>query len=77
MMTPYRNLNGNSSVIAYEANEDSIQVVFRSGRYRDYLYNSDRPGAMIVDKMKQFAAQGGGLNAYIASTVKDRYARKW
>jgi len=77
MMTPYRNLSGNSNVVSYESTEESIHVVFKSGRYRNYLYNSVRPGQIVVERMKVLAAQGYGLNSYISSIVKDRYARKW
>lgn len=76
-MMPYRNLSGNSNVVSYEANEESIHLVFKSGRYRNYLYNSVRPGQAVVERMKALAAQGYGLNSYISSTAKDRYARKW
>lgn len=76
-MTPYRNLGGNSNVVAYEADEDSIHVVFKSGTYRNYLYNSVRPGKAVVERMKFLAAQGQGLNSYISSVVKDNYANKW
>lgn len=76
-MTPYRNLSGNSNVVAYEATDDSIQVVFRSGMYRNYLYNSLRPGNAAVERMKALAAQGYGLNSYISSNVKKNYATKW
>ncbi|AMN46058.1 hypothetical protein ACG33_02815 [Steroidobacter denitrificans] len=76
-MTPYRNLNGNSNVVSYEATEESILVVFRSGTYRNYLYDANRPGKTVVERMKILAAQGRGLNSYIASVVKDSYARKW
>ena len=67
-MTPYRNLGGNSNVLAYEANADSIHVLFKSGVY---------PGLAIVEKMKFLAAQGRGLNSYISSIVKKNYAQKW
>ncbi len=77
MMTPYRNLSGNSNVASYESTEDSIHVVFKSGRCRNYLYNSVRPGQTVVERMKFLAARGYGLNSYISSTVRDRYARKW
>ena len=77
MMTPYRNLSGNSNVASYESTKDSIHVVFKSGRYRNYLYNSVRPDQIVVERMKFLAALGSGLNSYISSTVKDRYARKW
>lgn len=76
-MTPYRNFSGDSNVVSYEATEDSIHVVFNSGRYRNYLYNSIRPGKSVLERMKSLAAQGRGLNSYISSVVKDRYARKW
>lgn len=76
-MTPYRNLNGNSNVVSYEATEEAIQVVFRSGAHRNYLYNSIRPGRAVVERMKALAAQGYGLNSYIATTVKSNFAEKW
>jgi len=76
-MTPYRNLNGDSSVVSYETTEDSIHVVFRSGTYRNYFYDHSRPGKIIVDRMKALAAQGHGLNSYITTTVRKSYARKW
>ncbi|SBV37649.1 conserved hypothetical protein [uncultured Stenotrophomonas sp.] len=76
-MTPYRNLNGNSNVVSYEVAEDSIIVVFKSGRRTHYLYNSLRPGRVAVERMKALAAQGHGLNSYISSVVKDNFARKW
>lgn len=76
-MMPYRNLSGTSNVVSYETMEDSIHVVFKGGRYKNYLYNSVRPGAAVVERMKQLAMQGYGLNSYISSIVKDRYAKKW
>ena len=76
-MTPYRNLSGNSNVVAYEVTGDSIHVVFKSGMYRNYLYNSFRPGKAVVERMKVLAAQGYGLNSHISSSVKKNYARKW
>lgn len=76
-MTPYRNLNGESNVISYEIAEDSIEVVFKSGAQRSYLYNHVRPGKAMVDRMKSLAAQGYGLNSYISTTVKSNFAKKW
>jgi len=76
-MMPYRNLSGSSNVASYEATEDSIHVVFKSGAWRNYIYDSVRPGKAIVDKMKALAAQGRGLNTFISSSVKKNYSRKW
>ena len=42
-MKPYLNLGGNSNVVAYETTEDSIHVVFKSGRWLNYHYDSSRP----------------------------------
>ena len=76
-MTPYRNLNGDSGIEAYDAMEDSIHVVFRDGAQRNFLYTHARPGKAIVDRMKALADEGRGLAAYIANTVKQGYACKW
>lgn len=76
-MTPYRNRSGNSNVVSYEATEDSIHVVFKSGTYRNYLYDAVQPGKTAVDQMKVLAEQGHGLNAYISSAVKKNYAKRW
>ena len=76
-MTPYRNLKGSSNVLSYEIAEDAIQVVFKSGTHRNYLFNHLRPGKLIVDRMKALAVQGNGLNSYISTTVKSNFAKKW
>ncbi len=77
MMKSYRNLNGNSNVVSYVISEDSIHVVFKSGKQRNYLYNNSRPGRSVVDQMKRLAEQGYGLNSYISTTVKTKFFRKW
>jgi len=76
-MTPYRNLSGSSNVVSYEASEDSIHVVFKNGAYRNYLYNSVRPGKAAVEDMKRLAALGRGLNSYISSVIKSNFVRRW
>lgn len=76
-MTPHLNLNGNSNILAYEIAEGSILVILKSGRWRNYLYSATRPGKAVVEKMQIYAIQGHGLNSYISSVLKDRYARKW
>ena len=76
-MTPYKNLNGNSNVEAYEIDADSITVKFMSGRWRYYLYSSRRPGPSVVKEMKSLAQQGHGLYAYISRVVKTNFERKW
>lgn len=76
-MPAYKNLSGKSNIEAYEITDNSITVQFKSGRYRNYLYDSNRPGKQIVDKMKELANQGYGLNSFIVTTVKSRFIRKW
>lgn len=76
-MINYKNLGGNSNVIAYEIKEQSITVQFASGRYQFYLYDYSIPGIQIVEIMKELAEQGRGLNSYISTTVKTRFSRKW
>lgn len=76
-MTLYKNLNGNSNVKSYEIFTDSIQVEFKTGRYRNYLYNEQRPGIVILNQMKKLAVQGYGLNSYISTTVGSNYFKKW
>lgn len=76
-MTPYKNLGGDSGVLEFEITEDAIQVVFASGRCRNYLYDARRPGKAFVDRMKSLALQGHGLNSFISTVVKSNYARKW
>ena len=76
-MTPYKNINGDSNVEAYEISGDSITVRFMSGRWRHYLYSSRNPGAAVVEKMKALALQGYGLNSYISTTVRSNFERKW
>ena len=76
MMVPYRNLSDNSNVVSYKSTEDSIYRVFRSGRYRNYLYKIIHPGHTVKETMKWLAARGYGLNSYISSTVKGCYTRK-
>lgn len=76
-MSPYKNLSGKSNIESYEITDNSITVKFKSGRYRNYLYDSYRPGKKIVDTMKELANQGRGLNSFIVTTVKSRFIRKW
>jgi hypothetical protein len=77
LMELYQNLSRNSNIVSYQIFEDSIHIVFKSGRYRNYLYTYVKPGRYAVEHMKNLAIQGIGLNSYISSVVKTNYARKW
>ena len=76
-MERYKNLSGQSNVIAYSFGPDSITVQFASGAYRNYVYNSIRPGAGIVAQMKDLAVKGIGLNSFIGRVVKANYVSRY
>jgi hypothetical protein len=73
-MKRYRNLHGDSGVVAYALAPDAISVRFVDGH--TYLYNHDRPGAEKVARMTQLALSGAGLSSYISRHVRDDYAAK-
>lgn len=73
-MVRYKNLDGNSGVLAYEAGADFIKVQFTGGIV--YLYNSKVSGKNNIEQMKTLAERGRGLSTYISTFVKDLYAFK-
>ena len=73
-MDIYRNLGGDSGVVAYEIKSDSIKVKFRDGWVYIYNYGSAGPGN--VDQMKLLAHAGRGLNSFITRVVRKAYAAK-
>lgn len=70
----YQNRGGDSGVSAYEIGTDSITVKFKDGAL--YLYNNSSAGSANIEKMKQLAVAGMGLNSFISSVVKKGYASK-
>jgi hypothetical protein len=73
-MEQYKNLSGNSGIAAYELGDDSIKVEFRDGHI--YLYTYQSPGREDIERMKELAITGRGLNTYISQHVRRRYASK-
>lgn len=73
-MERYRDIDGDSNVVAYEAGPDYIRVQFAGGA--TYLYTHIRPGAEHVSRMKELAERGDGLNAYINHYVGRRYQQR-
>jgi hypothetical protein len=73
-MERYRNLGGDSGVVAYEIGDDSIMVQFRDGSL--YLYNYQSAGRDNIEHMKELAVSGEGLNSFINRVVRKRYASK-
>lgn len=73
-MERYANRGGDSNVVAYEMDPSSIQVQFGDGSV--YLYTYAVTGVAEVERMKELAQLGQGLNSYIGKNVRKRYASK-
>jgi hypothetical protein len=73
-MHHYRDVDGDSGVAAYEAGPDFIRVQFKGGA--TYLYTYGSAGSHKIEQMKQLAAAGDGLNAFINTHVLKGYSRK-
>lgn len=73
-MKPYKNLGGNSSVIAYEYDLMSIRVKFHDGWI--YEYTVAKLGEMTISEMKRLADAGRGLGSYISSN-RPRVYKGW
>lgn len=72
MFEPYKDINGDSGVEAYEIGTDYISVRFR-GTPKVYTYNYLVTGRVHVEHMKALAKKGDGLNAYINLYCKYDY----
>ncbi len=72
-MQLYRNLSGESGVVAYACAPGRIEVRFRGGQR--YVYTDRSAGAAAVREMQRLAQAGRGLSGYIAANVRDGYAQ--
>lgn len=73
-MERYRNLGGDSGVVAYELGSDYIRVQFNDGDI--YLFTYASAGSHNIEHMKQLARDGQGLNTFINTNVQEAYERK-
>jgi len=73
-MQRYKNLSGESGVLAYEIGDRSITVRFTGGDR--YLYTDQSTGADNIAEMQRLATLGSGLSTFISQVVKDRYDHK-
>ena len=73
-MQPYKNLSGNSGVVAFELHASSVTLQFQDGG--KYEYTAKKPGAAAVAQIKRLATAGRGLSTFISQEVKSAYARK-
>lgn len=73
-MHRYRDVRGDSGVVAYQPGPDFIKVQFKHGG--TYVYDHASTGKFHVERMKALAASGEGLSAFISKFVKENYARR-
>jgi hypothetical protein len=73
-MHRYKNIGGESGVVAYDIDAGQIIVQFRNGER--YLYTEDSAGAANIARMQELAIAGRGLSSFISQYVHDRYERK-
>jgi len=73
-MQLYGNFSGDSGVVAFDFESDSITVQFKNDTI--YVYDSNRPGPSKVEVMKRLALEGRGLCTYISQHVRKNYARR-
>ncbi|GGF66776.1 hypothetical protein GCM10011332_21120 [Terasakiella brassicae] len=73
-MNRYKNLGGDSGVIGYSIEVDSIEVQFHDGSI--YGYTVASTGLANINKMKILAERGEGLNSFISRVVKKNFAYK-
>lgn len=70
----YKNLSGNSGVSNYAIGKDFIEIKFNEND-NIYIYNYFLNGEKHIEKMKELAVKGEGLNTYISQTpeVKNHF----
>ena len=70
-MQRYANYGGHSSIAGYEIEPTRIRVMFSDGTVYSYSYAS--AGINNVERMKQLAMSGQGLNSFIMRNVRNSY----
>ena len=70
-MQRYANFGGESSIYGYEIEPTRIRVMFSDDSVYSYSYAS--AGISNVERMKQLAKSGYGLNSFIMRNVRNCY----
>lgn len=77
-MERYKNLGGDSNIVGFEIGPDSVTVKFKpTGRFSTYIFTYQSAGMNNVEKMKNLAIAGSGLNSFIMLNVKEKYSSKY
>jgi hypothetical protein len=74
-MERYKNLAGDSGVIAYQLFSEGIVVQFQDGW--KYEYTKPSAGAAAIATMHRLATSGKGLSSFISVNVRKAYSRKF
>lgn len=74
-MKTYKNLSGDSGVVAYEIGKTFVKIKFE-GESGIYTFDYKRPGKAQVENMKTLAAKGIGLGSYISDVVGANFSSK-
>lgn len=69
-MTLYRCSNGNSGVYSYDIGLDYIEVEYKDENPSIYRYSYKSAGKEKVEKMKELAQNGYGLNSFINKNAR-------
>jgi len=69
----YKNLRGDSSVVAYELGQGEITVQW----WLVVPLHKQRTGSANISEMQRLALAGRGLNSFIDRFVPKSYAQKW
>lgn len=70
----YKNLSRKSSVVCYQINSSSIEIMFSDNAY--YVYPVQNLGITHFEEMKKYAIRGEYLNRFIGRYVSNRYSYK-
>ena len=73
-MQSYKNLAGNSGILAYAYGEDFIKVQFDDGTI--YRYTHAGAGHHHIEQMKMLALAGKGLSTFISQHAQTAYDSK-
>lgn len=74
-MERYKNLGGDSSVIAFQIGLGEITVKFSDGWH--YMYSTQSTSQANIQEMQRLAELGRGLNSFIGRVVRKGFVRKW
>ncbi|MFC1637801.1 hypothetical protein ACFL2R_00090 [Patescibacteria group bacterium] len=79
-MEKFKNLCGGSNILHYKMGDDYIKINFEhtdDSRYCNYEYTYESAGKDNVERMKELASRGKGLDCFIIKNVRKKYSKRW